>query len=360
MIVGVNSRAYQNSETGIPYFIKCLYQTVLKKVDGNQYVFFQTSGNKKLGETQVISLPQNNLSNIMFDTILVLFLIIKNKVDVYHSPANVLPIIKVPGVKYVLTIHDLSFLVFPEQYPRIFNMYYKAITWLSIKNADVIVADSKSTKKDILKYYNVSSNKIKVVYLGVNYIYRTNTKRARLVKDKYLFSITTHPQRKNIYGVLEALATNEHLRKYRYVIAGLIPNANLVQLKERISNLGLTKIVIVYGYASEEELISLYQNAEIFVYPSFYEGFGLPVIEAMSCGCPVIVSNNSSLIEVIPDNQWTVDPNKTNNISSKMNQLINLSGTQRKDLVKRNQKFINKFNWLDSASNYVEIFKNTK
>jgi glycosyltransferase involved in cell wall biosynthesis len=354
--IGINSRLFQNRETGIPYFIKCLYKEILDKDKKNKYIFFQTNSTKKIGNTKTINLPNSNLYNIFFDTIGILYLVLKNKINILHGPSNILPIIKLPGVKYILTVHDLSFLVFPNQYPKIFNLYYRYLTEISLKNADIVVSDSLSTKSDIIKYYGVSPEKIKVIYLGVNDIFDTKIKVPRLIQDKYIFSITTHPKRKNIFGVLEALALCKDKVNYKYVIAGLIQKTYLDELNKKIKMLKLEEKVILFGYADESELISLYQNAEFFVYPSFYEGFGLPVVEAMSCKCPVIVANNSSLVEVVPNKKWTVNPYDTSNIAQKMIQMAKITQQERKQLILENLNFSKQFRWNKTSNSYINIF----
>src|SRR3989338_1818329 len=341
MKIGVNVRVLQNIKTGIPYFVKHLYSKLVKIDKENQYIFFQPKKNSLI-------------KSFLFDNLYVGKEIENSKVDIFHAPAHILPFFKRPGTKFVVTVHDLSFLVYPHHHSRIFNLYYKYFVGRSLINADIIVADSYNTKKDIVRYYRVPQNKIKVIYLGVSDFFFSNIKRKRLIKDKYFLTLTTHPQRKNTLSILDAIKNNKKLLEYKLVIAGLIEEEQMAILKDRLHNFKLTNNIILWGYATEKELVSLYQHAEFFIYPSFYEGFGLPVLETMACKCPVITSNNSSLVEITPDKTWLVDPRKPADLVNKMVNLLNLSKIKRLELINKNYIFSRKFTWHVTAKQYLD------
>ena len=360
MKIGINSRVYQNSKTGIPYYLECLYKKILEIDKKNQYVFFQTNDEKKIGITKTIQTFNNPIGTFLFDNFLVNKLIDQEKIDIFHGPANLLPFFRKKGVKHVVTIHDLAFLIPPQTHTdsKFYNWYYKSVVARSLKNADFIIAVSRSTKTDIKKFYHLSDDKIKVIHQGVNDIYFKKIRGKRLIKDKYFFSLTTHLERKNTMSVLRLMAKNRELLKYEFVIAGLIPDCQLNRLREKIKELKLEKNVILFGYASEEELVSLYQNAEFFIHPSFYEGFGFPVLEAMACKCPVITSNTSSLKEITPDKEWLVDPYNLEDINDKVVRILNLSAKKRESLIQKNYNFAKKFTWEKTAKAMIKIFNN--
>lgn len=356
MKIGINSRSIENENTGIPYFIQSLYNKLQKIDKKNQYLFFQTKKNKIIGSTKTINVIQNNLGSILFDNLVINRLIQKEKINIFHSPAHILPLIKIKGIKYLVTIHDLSFLASPELYPKIFSIYYSNQLKITLKNADLIIADSYNTKIDIVKYYDIKKEKIKVVYLGINEVFFKEIADKPLFKFDYFFSITTHPKRKNILTILDIFKQSNILRKYKYIIAGLIPKHSLQELKNKIKRLCLEKKVIIFGYATEEELKNLYQNAKIFIYPSFYEGFGLPVLEAMACKCPVIASNTSSVPEIFPAKKWLINPYNHYDIYNKIDKMINLSQSEKNNLIKKNYDFAKKFTWENTAKSYLKIF----
>jgi glycosyltransferase involved in cell wall biosynthesis len=229
----------------------------------------------------------------------------------------------------------------------------------SLKMADVIVADSHNTKKDIIRFYNIPSDKIEVVHLGAGeqFLKAPESYRKRLVQEKYFFSITTHPARKNILGALKAFATFAKQSNLKYLIAGLMGEQQRRELCAYADKLGIGGKVMLFGYADDEQLISLYQNAEFLIYPSFYEGFGLPLVEAMACGCPVLASNASSLPEVMPDSEWLVNPHDAADMAGKMQQMLAVSPCERQAIIIKNQHHVKNFTWEKSARQMIDIFE---
>ena len=362
MKIGVNSRIYQNGETGIPYFIKNLFGKILEADTRNEYIFFQTSENKKLGTTLKFNLPSSLFWNALFDNFITVILSKKKSIKVFFGPSHVLPWIKFKDIRYVVTIHDLSFLVYPEHYSFLFRSYYYHSIKNSIKNADIVAADSISTKNDIKKFYGIDDSKVEVIPLGLSDFYDCKNavyEAARIIDDPYILTISTHPKRKNIYGVLEALKKFKKIRQ-KIVIAGLITKDNLIELNKEIKRLNLEDRVILAGYVDEEKLKNLYSNADLFIYPSFYEGFGFPILESMACMTPVITSNVSSMPELMPQKEWLVDPLSVNEIGEKMSKILNLSQIDKNRMLEQNYEFCKKFNWTKTARMYMEIFERLK
>ena len=218
MKIGVNSRIFQNGETGIPYYIRHLYKNLTDIDQKNEYQFFQISSKKTLGETKTINTPSNNLGNVLFDSLLVDRLINSERIDIFHGPSHILPIVQRKKTKYVVTIHDLSFIIFPDQNSKLFNTYYKKAVGNSLKIADAIVTDSVSTKNDINKIYSIDESRIRVIPLGVSdfFLSTENIGIERIIREPYFFSLTTHPKRKNILSVLRVLASSKKLLNIKY------------------------------------------------------------------------------------------------------------------------------------------------
>lgn len=356
MKIGINSRIYQYSNSGVQIYLKSLFNE-LKNIDKkNEYVFFQTNENKKLGTTKTINLPESLLSTALFDNLLITKLIKQEKIDIFWGPSFILPYFKVNKVRYVVMIHDVAFMAISHLYEKLHVMYYKFAVQRSLRNADVIVTNSISTKNELIKYFKLPANKIKVIYLGIDKVFLTPKKRKRIIKEKYIFSLTTQPTRKNITSILKVIAGDKFFKNYKYVIAGLIDNTQEKELIAEINKLKLNKQVLLLGYVSDDELISLYQNAEMFVYPSFYEGFGFPVLEAMACSCPVIASNTSSLVELVPQEEWRINPYDISDISAKMIALLRLSEKKKKVLLDKNYTFAQQFTWEKTAQGYLRLF----
>ncbi|MBI4225981.1 glycosyltransferase family 4 protein [Candidatus Roizmanbacteria bacterium] len=357
MKIGVNSRLYQNFETGIPKFIRGLY-TYLQTFDTkNKYIFFQTSNFKKLGKTKIINLPQNILTNILFDNFLINKLIKEERIDLFHGPSHIIPLIKIGSVKYVTTIHDVHFLYKFSFNKFLFNIYYKNFVTYSIQKSDAIVVDSFNSKKDICEFFKVDETKIKVIYPGVDDIFSKKNTDPRLFPNRYFLALTTHPERKNIYRILKIMHRyKKQFDNLKFIIAGFISKVEGIKLKKIIETLGLKNSVVVFGYATKKQLANLYQNAEFFVYPSYYEGFGFPVLEAMASGCPVITSNTSSLPELMPNKDWLINPYDEKNIADKMIEILSLTRQERERLVNKNFYFVKRFTWKKTAGEYLKVF----
>ncbi|MHA1876311.1 MAG: glycosyltransferase family 4 protein [Promethearchaeota archaeon] len=360
MKIGINSRVFQNGKGGISFYIKCLYEELLKIDKKNSYVFFPEK-EKDIKNVKVMkTFNEGQLGAFLFDNFSINSLVKKERIDLFHGPSNILPIRREKGVRYVITVHDLAFLMVPQSSNFLYKRYYKLALGQSLRNADIVVADSQSTRDDIIRFYKIPESKIKVVYLGVDSAFLEAGHKERIIKGKYFFSITTHPKRKNILSILNVIAENKKLLTYKYVIAGLMPNKQILELKNRIKKLRIENNIILFGYARKKELISLYQHAAFFIYPSFYEGFGFPVLEAMACGCPVITSNNSSLIEITPNKEWLIDPYNIEDISNKIDRILNLSDKERDELIKNNYNFVKNFTWDKTAKEMLGIFESLK
>lgn len=347
----------QQKWSWVPYYIENLYRAISKIK--NNILFFQTQWEKKLWTTYTFPCSAYWLMWLLFDTILVLFFIYKYKPTIFHGPSFILPLRKPQWTKYIVTIHDLSVITMPHLYKKSFSILYKRLIKKSIAHADRIIAVSHHTKHDIIKYYTVKSEKIIVLYPWINPIFMQNTHKKRLLNEKYIVSITTHPKRKNILSVIESLA---HLKKnniiIRYVIVGIIGEQQKKILQNKINELKLNEQVSIRWYATEEELLSLYQNAELFIYPSFYEWFWFPIIEAMASKTLVITSNSSSMKELVTDNNFLVDPYSINDIANKIEYALNLSESEKNVIIEKNYQFIKQFNRETIALQFSSIVNN--
>jgi glycosyltransferase involved in cell wall biosynthesis len=358
MKIAVNSRLYQRQNAGIPYYIKSLYQTLMAMYPDYKFVFFQTDDAKTLGDTKTVKPNSPGKSKLLFDLIWAHLLLQREKdVSVFHGAAGIIPLIKKPGVRYVITIHDLAFELFPQNNGWLFYWYYHFSMKSSARRADAIIAVSENTKLDIIRLYKVKPDKIRVIYSGNNTFLKPQQPE-RIIRGKYFFSLTTHPKRKNIVSVVKAMAkSRENWANVIYVIAGIMRDEDRRDLEKIISEMGLIQKVQIFGYATEEQLANLYQYAEFFIYPSFYEGFGQPILEAMSCRCPVIASNTSSMKELMPEKEWLLDPKNIESIIQKMSQLMNLSKPRRMALIENNYIFAKAFSWERSAHHTNAAFR---
>ena len=250
-------------------------------------------------------------------------------VDVLHSTTFCVP--KTGYKKLVVTIYDVSFLTHPEYHLDENIAHCHKGTLEAVQYADKIIAISEHTKKDLIHYYHCDPKKIVVTLLGVDERFKPLDDAARIdtakkkygITKKFIFNIGSIEPRKNISGLVEAYAMlpDQIQEEYDLIIGGGKGWKNST-LYETVVRLKLEDRVKFIGFVDDEDLPYLYNGATIFVYPTFYEGFGLPVLEAMACGCPVISSNVSSIPEVVGAGGLLVNPEKTNEIAAAMSVLI--------------------------------------
>ncbi len=287
-------------------------------------------------------------------------------VDVVHYPYfdfyfNTLPIFK--KQKRVVTIHDVIPLVFPDKFPAglkgRFNLQRQK---LALKNTDAVICDSVTSKQDIINKLGYPQDKIHAVYLaqGKNFKKINDKKLLNKISKKYklplrfILYVGDVNWNKNLPNLLEA----SKLADVNLVMVGkAILDENLEQTKSLISkmkSIGISEKVLRLGYIQEEDLISIYNLASATLVPSFYEGFGLPVLESMTCGTPVICSKNSSLTEIAEEAAIYCDPNDSKDIALKINQTI---GLKKPDLSERLISHAKKFSWEKVATETIRVYK---
>ncbi len=244
-------------------------------------------------------------------------LIRQKQIAVLHSPVNVLPERLPHSCAGVVTLHDLAFLRFPNVLTRAKRAYHRIFTLRSIRKAAVVIAVSESTKQDAVELVGIPPERVQTVYtcLDTRFVQRPAEETVQAFREKqgltegYLLYLGTLEPRKNIPTLIEAFARLRKIygRSEKLVLAGgkgWLYDA----IFDRVRQLGLESEVIFPGYVEDTEQALWYAAAEVFVYPSLYEGFGIPVTEALACGTPVVTSNVSSLPEAGFDIALTVEP----------------------------------------------------
>ncbi len=359
MVIFINSRIHQEKYSGIQNYISNLYSKILELDNENNYIFLQTKNIKSLWTTKIGGYFPWNIGKILFDSLLILFLMRKSWERIFHWPSFALPILKLSGYKYVVTVHDLAFLIYPEYYSWFFRKYMYLTILNSTKKADTIICISESTKRDLLYFFpKAHENKTCVIPLWVSDDFFLENDMERIIPHKYFFSLTTHPKRKNILRILDILHENkEEFKDCLYVIAWIFGKESRLDLENRIQSLGLLDRVIIFWYASPDEVKNLYRNAEFFLYPSYYEWFWLPILEAMALWCPVISGNNSSLPEVNVNAECLFDAHDNADIFEKMKYILNLDAVEKDSLIKNNREFARSMSWENTAKKTIKIFQ---
>ncbi len=249
----------------------------------------------------------------------------KAGLDLLHGTAFVGP--QVGTCPYIITVHDLSFLSYPQSFPALNRVYLRAFTRLSVHRARRIIAVSESTKHDLIRYYGISPAKVDVVHNGVDPDFRpvpsakvADFRRQHKLPDRFILFVGTLEPRKNVTCLIEAYARLPGSRPPLMLLGG--KGWLYDEIFSRVEMLNLQDEVIFVGYVPAEELPLWYNAASLFVYPSLYEGFGLPPLEAMACGTPVVTSAASSLPEVVGQAGLLADPTSSEALAAAMEQVL--------------------------------------
>lgn len=284
------------------------------------------------------------------------FLIRRDRISLFWAPAHKIPLGLGSSVKKIVTIHDLVWKHAAQTMRWSNYILDKVCMNLSVKVCDAIIVVSETTKLDLLNEFKIDSNIVHVTELGVNVnVNKLNNKI--LPEIGYMLFVGTLEPRKNLFNLLSAYATlskkEKELAKLKIVGTRGWGNENYNEL---ILSLGLIEYVEFLGYVSEVELDTLYKNALCLVMPSLYEGFGLPILEAMIRGTPVLTSNVSSMPEVCGGNAVLVDPKSITSIRNGLESIIQ-DKTLRRDLSARGFEWASKFDWKTTTMKTHHLFE---
>lgn len=338
----------------------------LRLIDKNNKYYYYRAPRLFQGKYFLVSLI-NAIIEIIWRQIILPIKIFFNKIDIYYTPGYYSPLII--SAKKLVVIHDLIFLNYRQEYNLLSYLYLKYSTHISVRAADIIIATSQYTKEDIQKKYpRISGKKIKVVYAAAEENFKLidseeekkSFRKKYGLEEKYFLYTGGFTLHKNISGLLKIFAEfkisqeNFVKEKFKLVMAG--PDQVPQKVLQQIKILNIAEDVIFPGYLPLHDLVLLYNCAEIFLFPSLYEGFGMPPLEAMRCGCPVIISDRASLPEVAGDAGVLINPDDYRQYAAGMNKIIN-NPDYRADLVARGLKRGEKFSWRKSAQQTLDLLE---
>lgn len=282
-------------------------------------------------------------------------------IDLLHAMAFAGPLVS--SCPFVVTIYDLSFLHYPEAFRPWNRWYLSTFTALSARRAQRVIAISESTKGDVVRMLGVSSDRVDVAYCGVAEIFQPlptdevdRFRHVRTLPDRFILFLGTLEPRKNVQILIRAYSQWRRAEPGipKLVIAGG-KGWYYDQIFSEVERLELTGAVIFPGYVLQEELPLWYNAADLFVYPSRYEGFGLPVLEAMACGTPAVTSNVASLPEVAGEGALLVSPDDEAQLVEAMRRVLN-DKTLRQEMTANGQAHAACFTWARTARQTVETY----
>jgi len=372
MRIGIDARMYGDAVTGIGIYTKNLIDYLLKIDTKNEYVIFLLPKNFDKFQTsnQKVKKIKVNIHWYSFaEQFKLPRILLREKIDLMHFPHFNVPIFY--PKKFICTIHDITPKFFPGHLRKKSikrKIGYWLVFKLGIKRAKTIISVSQHTKNHLIKYYKLKSEKIKVIYPGLNQNLQPvqNYGIINKLREKYditkpfIFYVGLWRDHKNLPGLVEAFEIL--LKKYKLdmqLVLGGQDDPNYPQARQTWEKLNLDKDIIRPGFISNEELPIFYNAAEVFVLPSFNEGFGLVAIESVACGTPVVASETTSILEVLDNSALYFDPNNIEEMASKINKVVtdkNLSN----QLVKKGQEIIKKYNWQNLAQQTLNIYEENK
>ncbi len=282
--------------------------------------------------------------------------------DVIHNPTQA-PTYFQLNQKYVLTVHDVTTQILPESHTSYRVAIYNRLFPKTLKSADKIIAVSNHTKQDLVKHYGVPEDNIQVIYEAAGNEFRPLPQKEKISIIKryklnfpYILYVGTLEPRKNIPTLIKAfeIVKKTNMDK-KLVITGKM-GWKCDSIFEYVAAKGLQKDIIFTGYVPNADLPGLYNNADLLIYPSQYEGFGLPPLEAMACGCPVITSNTSSLPEVVGDAGVQIDPSSPHSLADAVLWLLN-DDSIRKEFAKKGLEQSRQFSWRKCAEETMQVFR---
>lgn len=361
MLIGIDaSRASGKEKTGTENYSRNLILNLAKIDQKNNYILYvkpdyDSDFNQLKKNFRLKIIPtkrfwtQIGLSREM----------LSKKLDVLFVPAHILP--PITPVKTVVTIHDLAWKYFPQAYSSSQIRLQKLAITRAIKKKSQIIVYSQTTLHDLKKYFFIDDSKISFVPMGFsaeNFRVEKSKFNPCGIDGQYILSVGRLEIKKNTKNLIKAygLLRQERKIKKKLVLVGK-PGFGFDEIKTEIKKLGnLKDEVIIPGYVSNADLHQLYANASVFVFPSFYEGFGFPILEAFSAGVPVITSNISSMPEVAGNAALLVNPNKPFEIAVAISQLLNKPALAKK-LIRAGRTEIQKYSWENCARETLKVLE---
>ncbi len=333
MRVGIDISQTVYEGTGVAAYTKNLVEKLLEIDKKNVYVLFGSSLRRRQKgfwpfPPTFLDLLWNRLHILPVENLI-------GKIDVFHSSDWTQPPTK---AKKVTTIHDMVVYKFPHSsHSNIVTVQKRRLEWVK-KECDAVIAVSASTKKDIVEILGIDEKKIKVIYEASN---MQPPKEKYKPKKPYILAVGTREPRKNLDRLVKAFQSLKQ------------KDVELIM----VGNYKKVEVVNALGYVSSEKLAELYSGALALVYPSIYEGFGIPILEAFNCGCPVVTSNLSSMPEVGGKAAIYADPLSISDIAEKIDYVLDLSSSKRKELIEKGFSQAQKFSWENTAKETIKVYE---
>ncbi len=305
------------------------------------------------------------LTRIAWEQAIAPGVLLRDRPALLHCPVNVVPL--AAFCPTVLTIHDLGFMRFPERYKAAKRRYLHVMTSLSARRAAHIITPSQSVRQEVIELLKIKPERVTAIAEGVAPHFRPlpagaveEWRQSKKLPQRFVLYVGTLEPRKNLPLLINAFARwhmeNPDEAKGVELVLGGAKGWLYEEIFRLVKELDLEGVTRFQGYISENELPLWYNSASCFVYPSVYEGFGLPPLEAMACGCPVITSNTSSLPEVVSEAGITIDPQDESGLVEALDKLLGNAAERERRRAAGLSRAAG-FSWLEAARRTLEIYK---
>lgn len=370
MLISIDGRgANWYSGTGIGTYTKQILKNILSIDSTNNYYLFWSGRDYEsiLKHSNVKISISSKRHHRFWEQYYIPEILKTNKIDIYHVPQNGIGLPESKDSIYIATIHDLIPYIMPETVGKGYLSKFISQMPRIIASVDMVITVSQWSKNDIMRIFDVPENKIAVTYLAADdmFIPMDRASASEYISKKYgingnfILYLGGFSPRKNVKSILVAFSMvyKNLSRDYKVIIIGSARDDHqfLIKLSQ---SLGIDDRVCFPGYVPYEDLPSFYNAADLFVYPSLYEGFGLPTLEAMRCGTPTITSNVSSIPEIVGDGAMLINPFDTSELSKSMEKVLE-SNDIKADLISRGFERASSFNWEKTARETLSIYENT-
>jgi glycosyltransferase involved in cell wall biosynthesis len=364
MRIGIMLRHYEQQEGGVKVYTQNLLPRLFLRDLANRYVLMYqnpallgTYATYPNVEEIAIPIP----GTVLWDQLAAPWIAKKKHLDIIFNPKFTIPLLSQP--KKVFVVHGSEWFVRPWAFQWHDRIYRKFCSPLYYRYADAVISVSQNSADDLIKYTKIGKDKIYVIHHGFNdnifYPIR-DSQQLEIIRTKYelpkhfiLFAGQIYPE-KNFGGIIKAFAVAKKHIDHKLVVAGDLRwnSANDVRL---IYKYGIQDDVLFIGWIPQKELAAVYNLAELFIFPSFYEGFGIPLLEAMACGCPIITSKTGSPPEVVGNAAVLIDPSDSKSIAAAIQEALH--NTNLRERLKENGlKRAKGFSWDNCADNFIKLF----
>lgn len=373
MRIGYDAKRIFHNFRGLGNYSRTLLESLIKHYPDNEYVLFTPpfedqrarEWNKRFPNLEVVT-PKTPVGKLFSSSWRSLFLsnvVQEKKVDIFHGLSHELPPgLKKKGIKSVVTVHDLIFMRFPDYFPWLDRQVYFKKFSHAVKEADLVIAICEQTKKDLIHFLECDPNKIEVVwqschpnfYRGFNDETKAQIRQEFELPEHYILYVGAIEERKNALSLVKAFSRIKDLVPHDLILVGNGKEYKKLIEKEIIHQ-GLIDRVKIIGNVPNEKLPGFYQMADLFVYPSFFEGWGIPIVEALFSNCPVITTEGGCFGESGGPGALYANPYSVEDIVSKMEKVL-FDDDLKATLIREGREYVEKFHWKNTSQHLMSVY----